>query len=268
MHGLGATKACFLPTLAALAPKHRVIAVDLPGFGDSAEAHPAAPTTRRSSRARWCRCSTSSSIDRAALVGNSMGGRVALELDARASGRVTRIALLAPSLAWLRKRPWAPLLRMVPPRLGAHPAGAAADRRGDRAAQPSPARRDGWTAASIDEFLRSYLGARGRAAFYAAARNIYLEKPRGEGGFWTRLPALDTPQPLRLGVETTGSSRSPSREHVRKAAAVGPSTSSCAAGAVRSSSARARRTTRSRGSSRRRPEGSSLSLPHMWQGKT
>jgi pimeloyl-ACP methyl ester carboxylesterase len=47
-----------------------------------------------------------------------------------------------------------------------------------------------WTAAGIDEFLRSYLTPSGRAAFYAAARNIYLEEPRGQNGFWTRLPSL------------------------------------------------------------------------------
>src|SRR5436190_4534501 len=35
LHGLGATKASFLPTVAALASSFRVIAVDLPGFGDS-----------------------------------------------------------------------------------------------------------------------------------------------------------------------------------------------------------------------------------------
>jgi pimeloyl-ACP methyl ester carboxylesterase len=35
LHGLGATKASFLPTVAALAPDHRVIAIDLLGFGDS-----------------------------------------------------------------------------------------------------------------------------------------------------------------------------------------------------------------------------------------
>jgi pimeloyl-ACP methyl ester carboxylesterase len=43
----------------------------------------------------------------------------------------------------------------------------------------------------VDEFLRSYLSPRGRVAFYAAARNIYLEDPYGPRGFWTRLPALD-----------------------------------------------------------------------------
>ena len=47
-----------------------------------------------------------------------------------------------------------------------------------------------WTAAGIDEFLRSYLVPQGRAAFYAAARNIYLEEPYGADGFWTRLRGM------------------------------------------------------------------------------
>ena len=42
VHGLGGTKASFLPTVAALADHHRVIAMDLPGFGDSDK-----PTRRR-----------------------------------------------------------------------------------------------------------------------------------------------------------------------------------------------------------------------------
>lgn len=39
--------------------------------------------------------------------------------------------------------------------------------------------------------LRAYLTPRGRAAFYAAARNIYLEEPRGPDGLWTRLAGLE-----------------------------------------------------------------------------
>src|SRR5436305_12835193 len=35
IHGLGATKVSFLPTLAALAPHHHATAVPLPGLGDS-----------------------------------------------------------------------------------------------------------------------------------------------------------------------------------------------------------------------------------------
>ena len=37
LHGLGGTKASFLPTLAALSDAYRVIALDLPGFGESAK---------------------------------------------------------------------------------------------------------------------------------------------------------------------------------------------------------------------------------------
>ena len=55
-----------------------------------------------------------------------------------------------------------------------------------------PAAGDGWAAAGMDEFLRSYLTPRGRAAFYAAARNIYLDEPHGEEGFWTRLESLQS----------------------------------------------------------------------------
>ena len=43
----------------------------------------------------------------------------------------------------------------------------------------------------MDEFLRSYLTPRGRAAFYSAARAIYLEEPRGPNGLWTRLSGLE-----------------------------------------------------------------------------
>ena len=53
-----------------------------------------------------------------------------------------------------------------------------------------PGAQEGWAAAGVDEFLRAYLTPRGRAAFYAAARHIYLEEPEGEDGFWTRLGAL------------------------------------------------------------------------------
>ena len=53
-----------------------------------------------------------------------------------------------------------------------------------------PGARDGWAAAGVDEFLRAYLTPRGRAAFYAAARQIYLDEPDGENGFWPRLCAL------------------------------------------------------------------------------
>ena len=191
LHGLGATKASFLPTVAALAPQHRTIALDLPGFGDSAKPLSApyhAPFFAREVVQVLDRLG----IERADLVGNSMGGRVAIEVGLRHPERVRRLVLLAPSLAWLRDKRWAPLLRLVPPQLGAlQPAPRPVVEGIVRRLIPGAA--DGWTAAGVDEFLRSYLTPNGRAAFYAAARNIYLEEAHGEKGFWTRLPQLEPP---------------------------------------------------------------------------
>ena len=188
VHGLGATKASFLPTLAALAPRYRAIAVDLPGFGDSDKPLRGAYDASYFARAMVALLDALE-IERAHVVGNSMGGRVALELGLSHPERVGRLALLAPSLAWLRSRPWAPYLRWVPTQLGAiqpapRPIVEAIVRR------VIPGSDEEWTSAGIDEFLRSYLTPTGRDAFYAAARNIYLEEPRGPGGFWTRLPEL------------------------------------------------------------------------------
>jgi pimeloyl-ACP methyl ester carboxylesterase len=191
IHGLGATKASFLPTIAALAPGYRTIAVDLPGFGDSDK--PLRGSYDAAFFARWMVALLDAlGLERAHVIGNSMGGRVAIELGMEFPDRVGRLALLAPSLAWLRTRRWAPYLRWVPTQLGLiqpapRPLVEAIVRR------TIPGADQEWTAAGIDEFLRSYLVPAGRAAFYAAARNIYLEEPHGPDGFWTRLRSLSVP---------------------------------------------------------------------------
>jgi pimeloyl-ACP methyl ester carboxylesterase len=191
IHGLGATKASFLPTIAALAPSYRTIAVDLPGFGDSDK-----PLLGSYDAGFFARSMVALldalELERAHVVGNSMGGRVAIELGLEFPERVGRLALLAPSLAWLRTRRWAPYLRWVPTQLGLiQPAPRAVVEAIVRRIIPGADQE--WTAAGIDEFLRSYLTPSGRAAFYAAARNIYLEEPHGPDGFWTRLESLNVP---------------------------------------------------------------------------
>jgi pimeloyl-ACP methyl ester carboxylesterase len=188
IHGLGGTKASFLPTIAALADSYRVIAVDLPGSGDS-DKPIAAPYD-----ARWFAAAVTGVLDalgleRSHLIGNSMGGRVAIEVGLTAPERAERIVLLSPALAWLRDRRWAPVVRALRPELGLiqlapRPVVEGVVRR------LIPGAGDGWAAAGVDEFLRSYLSPRGRAAFYAAARNIYLDEPHGDDGFWTRLAEL------------------------------------------------------------------------------
>jgi len=188
LHGLGGTKGSFLPTVAALSDRFRVIAVDLPGFGDSDKPIGAAYDARFFARAGIDLLDTLA-LDRVHLIGNSLGGRIALEIALLHPGRVGRVALLAPSLAWRRDRPWVPLLRVTRPELGLvqlapRPLVDAIVRR------VIPGADQGWTAAGVDEFLRAYLTPAGRAAFYAAARQIYLEEPHGEKGFWTRLRTL------------------------------------------------------------------------------
>jgi pimeloyl-ACP methyl ester carboxylesterase len=190
LHGLGATKASLLPTVAALADRFRMIALDLPGFGDSAKPI-GAPYDARFFAESVVETLDALGIERAHLVGNSLGGRVALEVGLQSPERVRRMALLAPSMAWRRKPPWAAFLRFVPPELGLlqpTPRGAVeafVERTLPRGAS------DGWIAAGVDEFLRAYLQPRGRAAFYAAGRQILLEEPEGPDGFWPRLKALD-----------------------------------------------------------------------------
>jgi pimeloyl-ACP methyl ester carboxylesterase len=187
-HGLGGTKASFLPTVAALADSYRVIALDLPGFGDSDK-----PIRARYDSAYFADSMVglldALDLDKAHFVGNSMGGRVAIELGLRWHARSGGIVLLSPALAWLRERRWAPVVRALRPELGLlqlapRPVVEGVVRR------LIPGAQDGWAAAGVDEFLRAYLSPRGRAAFYAAARNIYLDEPHGDNGFWTRLREL------------------------------------------------------------------------------
>jgi pimeloyl-ACP methyl ester carboxylesterase len=94
LHGLGATKAEFLPTAAALASEqHRVIAMDFPGFGDSDKPFPAPYDPPFF--AEWAESVLDElGIERAHVLGHSMGGRVALALAD--DPRVVEVVGLAP----------------------------------------------------------------------------------------------------------------------------------------------------------------------------
>jgi pimeloyl-ACP methyl ester carboxylesterase len=189
LHGLGGTKASFLPTVAALADRYRVVAMDFPGFGESDK-----PIGAPYDSAWFARTAFDTldalGVDGAHVAGNSMGGRVALEAGLIDRSRVRSLMLLSPALAWLRERRWAPVVRLLRPELGLLQVAprSVTDRIVRRLV---PGANDGWAAAGVDEFLRAYLSPRGRAAFYAAARNIYLDEPHGDDGFWTRLGSLE-----------------------------------------------------------------------------
>src|ERR1700733_11015325 len=75
---------------------HAVLAVDLPGHGRSE----GVPLASIADMAHWViRLMDAAGVEKAALVGHSMGGAIALEAAADHAGRVARIALLGTSLA-------------------------------------------------------------------------------------------------------------------------------------------------------------------------
>ncbi len=195
LHGLGSNKASFFETISALTPEHTVHALDLPGFGSSEK-----PARGRYDAAWFARSVLgyldAMAIEKAHLVGNSMGGRVALEFALTYPERVGSLSLLAPAVAWRRNREFAPLVRLLRPELAAipHPMRAAQVRETFWSLFARPERLDPAAADVVaDEFCRTYRSRSGRVAFYAALRNIYLDAPHGDSGFWTRLSGLKPP---------------------------------------------------------------------------
>jgi pimeloyl-ACP methyl ester carboxylesterase len=195
LHGLGANKASFFETIAALAPDHTVHAIDLPGFGSSSK-----PSRGRYDApwfsARVCEYLDQRGIDRAHLIGNSMGGRIALEMALSAPERVETLSLLSPALAFRRRRTLVPLVRGIRPELAAipHPLRVARVREHFQTLLAHPDSLDPAIAdIAAEEFCRTYRSRSARVAFFAAARNIYLDRPHGETGFWTRLGTLRPP---------------------------------------------------------------------------
>lgn len=194
VHGLGATKASFFDTAAALSPFYRVHAVDLPGFGSSSKPATApydAPFFARSVLGLM----DAMEIERAHLVGNSLGGRVSIEVGLREPDRVRGLGLLCPAVAFVR-RGYHPVVRLLRPEFGLMPHSFGRERIAkvfwdlfsDREAiDPSVAD------VVVDEFQRIYGSAGARLAFLAAARNVYLDRPFGRGGFYERLTELRPP---------------------------------------------------------------------------
>jgi pimeloyl-ACP methyl ester carboxylesterase len=195
LHGLGATKASFLDTAAALARAgYRVHALDLPGFGSSSKPL-TAPYT-----APWFADTVVGVMDalgirRAHVVGNSMGGRVAIEVGLRAPERVVALGLLCAAVAFVR-RAWLPLVRLLRPEFGVlpHSLGRGRLERQFRDLFADPDEIDPSVAdVAVDDFERIYASAGARLAFLTSARNLYLDHPFGRDGFYARLSELRAP---------------------------------------------------------------------------
>src|SRR5207247_2686659 len=133
LHGIGSSRRAWDPVIAALAERFDVIAVDLPGFGDSAPLPPGVEPRPSALAAAVAGLLDDLGITAPHIAGNSLGGWVALELAGiRPAASVT---LLSPAGLWrgdtplycrasLRATRWlaehaaGPLARLVSYRLG------------------------------------------------------------------------------------------------------------------------------------------------------
>jgi pimeloyl-ACP methyl ester carboxylesterase len=198
LHGLGASKVSFLPTLDGLAADHEVHALDLPGFGKSDKPMPAG---RRYTMA-WMADQVHGYLIRnrlreAHVVGNSMGGRIALELALRHPGSVRSVVGLGSAVAFDEYQRFASMLRLLRPQwlgMAPFPARRAWIEAGLREMFHDPSRvpADNFRAAADD--VVATMGDRGyRLALLACARQLGAERAGGRSCFWKRMESLAVP---------------------------------------------------------------------------
>lgn len=205
LHGMGATNASMLPVLAGLARDYRVYSPDTPGFGAS-EAPPWTYTAEQLHR--WLRSFLhevgATEHGPVSVVGNSLGGRLALELALRDPDTVDKLVLLCAAPAFRRRRQLAPVARRVPAGIGRVPVGMprAMVIRFIKSMFADPTRvPDTWYSSAADENAEAMGHAGHRRALVSAALNIYTDEPFGDDGFWERLRALAPPALFLWGTE-------------------------------------------------------------------
>ena len=154
-----------------------------------------APTTRPGSPTAVLGVMDALEIERAHLVGNSMGGRVAIEVGLRAPERVSALAPARPGVAFVA-RDLAPLVRLLRPELGLlpHPLRARivrdqfwalfADR--ERSTRRSPTSSSTSSSASTARAARASPSSPRRATSTSTRRY-------GRDGFYPRLAELEPP---------------------------------------------------------------------------
>ena len=97
VHGVGGDAACWQPQLEAFSESYRAIAWNMPGYGGS---DPLPEMTFAGLAEALTRLLDRLEIERAHLVGHSMGGMVAQEFAATWPGRLRSLALVATSAAF------------------------------------------------------------------------------------------------------------------------------------------------------------------------
>ena len=111
VHGLGASWQSWLENIPEFARDHRVVAMDLPGFGYSEMPEEEISIERY---AKWTfRLLDVLGIESAAVVGNSMGGFIAAEMAIREPERVQRLVVISAAVFWQTYRRAQPLVQIA-----------------------------------------------------------------------------------------------------------------------------------------------------------
>ena len=100
IHGMGSASTAWQTVVPELSKTHRVITVDLPGHGAS-ELPPGTDMSPKALAEYVIETMDALSIEKAHVVGNSLGGWTALEMAAAKPERVASVLGLAPAGLWL-----------------------------------------------------------------------------------------------------------------------------------------------------------------------
>jgi pimeloyl-ACP methyl ester carboxylesterase len=103
LHALGSSRHAWDPVIAAISDHFDVIAVDLPGFGDSPPLPDAVTPTPAALAAAIADALDTAGVRRPHVLGNSLGGWIALELAALRP--LASLTLLSPAGLWPRNTP-------------------------------------------------------------------------------------------------------------------------------------------------------------------
>ena len=95
LHGFGGSLDTWEPWAQSLSPRFRVVRIDLPGFGLTG-ADPTGDYTDARAITLLAGLMDQLTIDRASVIGNSLGGRIAWAFAAARPDRVTRLVLISP----------------------------------------------------------------------------------------------------------------------------------------------------------------------------
>lgn len=105
IHGTGTWSEIWRDTIDALAPRYRVVAIDLPPFGYSSRLHGASAYTPKLQAQRILGVLDALHVQRATVVGHSVGARPVVALALAAPDRIERLVLVDPALGFDPKPP-------------------------------------------------------------------------------------------------------------------------------------------------------------------